>query len=208
MIDWDSCVLWLDSKYFSESYWWDRSKYRNNGVVHGAKFKSNAFYFDGNNDYVDCGDSLFNIQNEFSLVARIKSKTLSQNGNIIAKHPYGDTSKGYRLLERTTGLLRFVIYDGTAHVVNGTTAVDDNEWHFVVAVWDGSQMKIYVDNKLDCTPVDYSGTPVNTNYHLTIGAEDNGNQEHFKGYIGFGSWFNKGLSEEEIRILGDLTYRR
>ena len=57
MIDWDSCVLWLDSQYFSESKWWDRSKYNNDGIVYGAKFKEDSFYFGGVDDVINCGDS-------------------------------------------------------------------------------------------------------------------------------------------------------
>ena len=46
MVDWDSCVLWLDSRYFSESKWWDRSKYNNDGIVYGAKFKEDELPID------------------------------------------------------------------------------------------------------------------------------------------------------------------
>lgn len=61
--------------------------------------------------------------------------------------------------------IRFLLFNGTVGLVsgrntgtsqgtnyqevNGTTTVNDNAWHMVVASWDGSTLRAYVDGKLD-----------------------------------------------------------
>ncbi|MCD6137167.1 MAG: hypothetical protein J7J91_01070, partial [Deltaproteobacteria bacterium] len=69
MIDWNSCMLWLDSRHFSESYWWDRSKYNNDGVVHKAVWKEDAFEFNAGDDYIELPlDVLFDDEMSIEII--------------------------------------------------------------------------------------------------------------------------------------------
>lgn len=62
---------------------------------------------------------------------------------------------------------------GTAYgAVVGNTTIDDGVWHWVVGVWDGSNMYLYVDGVSDATPVAWTNAPgyAATNY-VRVGCE-------------------------------------
>jgi len=217
MIDWDSCVLWLDSRYFSESYWWDRSKYRNDGVVHGAKWKENGFYFDGNNDYVNCGNGeSFGITDAITIEAWIKADnwTNPNNAPIVDKW-YDGSSRAYSFWAMPDGELRAEIAnaDGSDAQLSETTTLFDmatGTWYHVAVAWDKiiGNLKFYKNGKLLETLGSGGTSTMNTNNQpLQIGTDYNGD-DNFKGIIAEVRIYNRALSEEEIKILYNLTYRR
>ncbi len=143
-------MLWLDSRYFSESYWWDRSKYNNDGVVYGAKFKENGFYFDGVDDYVDCGDSdSLNVglagSEGMTIEALIKPGSTPITDAVIVN------SNGFRyaLTYHNATNLYFYINSGSNGLAYGMSY---NIKHHVIGTWDGTTnengMKLYVDGVL------------------------------------------------------------
>ena len=208
MIDWDSCVLWLDSKYFSESYWWDRSRYRNDGVVHGAKWKANAFYFDGVNDYVDCGnnESLdLSVTDAFSIGAWVNAYSFPdlQTRIVCGK-------ENQVILDQMNGFWRIYFYgDNDTHNLTGSYA-QTNVWVHLVGTYDAEEgiLKLYLNGEQDATE-DCNNDTIDaakfSNVH--IGAKT----------VGFRPWhgmiaevwiYNRALSEEEIKAIYNLTYRR
>ena len=52
-------------------------------------------------------------------------------------------------------LAEFAIRDDSAHLVTvvGGTAIDDNNWHYLVGTRTGTTLRLYVDGNLDATPV-------------------------------------------------------
>ena len=147
MIDWDSCVLWLDSKYFSESYWWDRSRYRNNGVVYGAEFKNESFYFDGSNDYVDCGDNdSLNIGDELSIECLFIPYG---DGYIIAKRNWNNWDDAYALAyEEAYRRLIFLGNGASAARSNSNILPFNEKAHIVVTAKNSGSVKFYKNGKL------------------------------------------------------------
>ena len=201
-------MLWLESNYFSESYWWDRSKYCNNGVVHGAKWKGNAFYFNGSGNYVDCGNhESLDITDGITIEVWIKAAITQPQANarIVTKAESGDQ---YHLF-----LAAGNPYIYLAGVTNGTlrdTTHDlrDNLWHHVVGTYNGiDTIKIYVDGVESASRTDASGTITSTDSKVYIGW-DGGGIDFFRGNVAIARVFEGGLSEEEIKILYRTTYRR
>ena len=208
MIDWDSCVLWLDSKYFSESYWWDKSRYCNNGVVHGARWEAYSFYFDGNDDYINCGNNeSFDITDAITIVASIKLMQLDPIGgsgqHIIRK------DEVYAFGIGTGGKIGFWLHDNNGW--HGSWTFSNNsintEQHVLAGRWNGNVMEVFIDGKKDSNSLNLDTT-------LTVNEEDVylGNfiaaNEALKGYITYLTLFKIGLSDSEIKILSDLIYRR
>jgi len=208
MIDWDSCVLWLDPKYLSESYWWDRSQYRNDGVVYGATWKESAFYFDGVSDYINCGNdgSLSVGTHDFSIEAWVRGG--EQDGCFVGKYT------PFQLRYKDHKCKVFVYVNGEVKInwQSSDTSVDDNQWHHIVWVCDREDTsKIYVDGKLDGSPVDisqYSGEDWTCENNLVLGARDINGVSPFCGYIGEVRYFRKALTDDEIKILRDVTFRK
>ena len=200
MIDWDSCVLWLDSKYFSETRWWDRSKYNNDGIVYGARFKENGFYF-GGDDVVDCDDSeSLRINDEISFEFLFYPY---YKGYIVIKKNWDDWNKACGLFwgYMNSNTIRF--YGNGATPVESSNIYQSNEkQHVVVTVKQSGKTKFYKDGKYlneEITPT-FSGDGDT----LTIGARPNtGNSYSYfiKAKIYYIRIFHKILSEDEIEIL-------
>lgn len=201
-------MLWLDSKYFSESYWWDRSRYRNDGVVHGTMFKHDAFYFNGSDNYVDCGSNeVLNISNAVTIEAWIKPEKFDY-GIIVSKGIVLTDGYWFQMGSQNGLIVHFYLDTGDLRVPNsgdgGTLTL--NEWHYVIATFDGNIGKIYIDGS-EIASNNKSGSVISNNRNLLIG-EYNGGGHNFKGSMGFVRIYNKTLSEEEIKTLYNLTYRR
>jgi len=113
MIDWDSCVLWLDSRYFSESYWWDRSKYNNDGVVHKAVWKEDAFEFNAGDDYIDLPlDVVFDDEMSIEIVFELYD--VSDAGRVIGSQHSNGGYYEFRVGITTEQILFFYVGIGSS----------------------------------------------------------------------------------------------
>jgi len=207
MIDFDSCVLYLDSRYFTEKWWWDISKQKNNGEVHGAKIKGIGFYFDGVDDYVDCGsDSSLDITDAITIGAWVKSNSTPSTVCDIVGKRNSSNEGGYIIYYKPNGILNIGIYDSGWHTTEESFTLPLNSWQHLVMLYDGSHLKLFVNGNEELTSdytgdIDSIGTPVlvgKSGYEGGI----------FNGIIDEVRIYNRALSDEEIKILYNLTYRR
>ena len=207
MIDWDSCVLWLDSRYFSESYWWDRSRYRNNGMVHGAKWKGDAFYFDGINNYVNCGN-----KNSLDITDAITIEVW------IKKYGWGNSNYP-RIVDKYPAPCMYLHYFGDLcwYGEIGGESVDehicedvlvDNEWQHLVLSYNKSDHTIrgYVNGELKGSCSEYSGDLSTTTNSLIVGNRESLDRP-FYGLFGSLRIFKVRLSDEVIKNLYNSSYR-
>ena len=200
MIDWDSCVLWLDSRYFSESYWWDRSKYNNDGVVYGAKWEEDGFYFYDN--YINCGNKPSLPENTpFTLAVLIRFYKLDNNWRCI-------TDKFKTLFYTTLSIWKtndnkfsFTTGNGEWNDLKGRS-ITIGTLYFIIAAWDGSTKYIYINGELDnsSTPPE-DGKPCSGAGNFNIGARDVTNYYLRNAKIYAVYVFDKFLKEKEIKIL-------
>ena len=203
MIDWDSCVLWLDSRYFSESYWWDRSKYANDGVVYGAKFKEDSFYF-GGNSYIEIpDDDSLDVTDKMSI-------------EIVTKGVYSGASKG--LLDKgnsasaklvnyyvyfNSGQGRFYIGDGTTFNSVFTSQLTDYQQYHIFFTLNDDYLKAYVNGSF-CNQSNRTINPKTNNNNLLIGALTTLPSYLFIGKIYLIRIYKKDFSEDEIKILATM----
>jgi hypothetical protein len=73
------------------------------------------------------------------------------------------------------------------------------EWHNIVAVWDGTVGKIYLDGRLEASASMASSIPA-SDRSVLVGKADN-DTVYLKGTIDDIRIYNRVLSEEEIRSL-------
>jgi Carbohydrate family 9 binding domain-like/Concanavalin A-like lectin/glucanases superfamily/Tetratricopeptide repeat len=90
-------------------------------------------------------------------------------------------------------------YDHTDGV-NGSTALNPNEWHHLTAVYDGETMKLYVDGKIDATTPWTRGISRN-DADVLIGENADHRGRGFNGLIDDVRIYNYALPESEIRRL-------
>ncbi len=139
--------------------------------------------FDGTDDYVSVPDSSsVSLTGSFTLSAWINTKSNTVQQSIIEKY---DTPgyNGYILRILSSGkIAAYTAGSAGNDSVTGATTITTNTWNHVVAVYNGTQIMIYLNGILDGTtsttrnPTDGSGT-------LKIGARGDDAATTFKGSI-------------------------
>lgn len=123
-----------------------------------------ACAFNGLAGTIDAGGGTdLNITGSMAVMAWLKGNPA--NGRFMTPVGKGDSS--WRIDVDGNGLAHFA--DGSAPDVVGTTRVDDDQWHFVVGVYDASVPTnyLYVDNVLDGSGA--GATVAGNNLDVTIG---------------------------------------
>src|SRR5688572_13280436 len=109
----------------------------------------------GTSSYMSVPNSAtINISGPVTVEAWIKLN--STNGNyqdIVCREAWGQagTGGGYELAITSTGKLRLDLYQSHNQYTTAisSTTVTANIWHHVAGVFDGNQMRVYLDGQLD-----------------------------------------------------------
>jgi RHS repeat-associated protein len=194
-----------------------------NGAVTGATWSDGKYdkglSFDGVNDYVNINNSAGGfsfIQNTgvFTISMYIKIKDLNKR-SVLLSSASSSVSKGFNLMYETVGgefgnhQLRFSSTQGVSGQYNLTkgaeNTIDDNLWHHVAVVGDGSTIKFYVDGKADGQgqPLQYYSSG-NSDFDTFIGgsrSSTGGLSLPFDGSIDELRIYNQALNQSEISSL-------
>ncbi len=209
MIDWDSCVLWLDSRYFSESCWYDRSKYGNDGIVYGAKFKEDGFYFDGSSNYIKIPNDILPDNDEFSIFALIYPEG-ENSDNTYDEQMIVDLRGQYEIFmswieeddTSNPGSVRGWIYDGSTlySLYSPNNSIDTNKWHFIGLKFKNPTMKVYYDGNETSRSANKPKTK--SGYQSKIGKDYTTiNRLWFIGSVKVVLIFKKYISKKESDVL-------
>jgi len=138
--------------------------------INGKLGKALNLNGDGKNVYFGSPASL-QLGNTGTISAWLKYSTIPHHAGVVSKNDWGNDRDGYNIGigagdQKPCG----EIADGLGYnQVCTTRALNDNEWHHLVFTWDGSFLRIYVDNVSDATPLEQNLTPVSNVYDLYIG---------------------------------------
>jgi hypothetical protein len=179
----------------------DLSGNNNNGTNYGASFVAGkvnqGLSFDGGS-YVEVGDSSSLQSSAISIEAWVNQ--FGSPGSykyIIAKH-YASGYASYGLYTGSSGGLRFYIGHENGFVLSpdAGTGIWDGNWHHIVGIYDGSNVRLYVDGAEIS-----SGTPTTKNIaynnnDLYIGSYGTG--YYFTGLIDEIKVYNRALSSQEV----------
>jgi len=195
----------------------DLSGNGNTGTLVGAahfgpgKFGS-CLDFGGDGDYVDCGDdsSLDMGSGDLSVSAWFKTITTS-NDVIIGKGMSGTDSKRYVLVvlgdSPYNGKVQIYLDDNSnpGSLISSADTYNDGNWHYVVGVRDGSNLRLYIDGTAE-TPVDISSLgDIDSAGDCDIGTiYDNalpGYANYFNGSMDNVMIFDRALTASEIAQL-------
>ena len=144
-----------------------------------------ALKFDGLNDRVDLGNSMnatFDSLNVITLEAWVNPSTLNQNGTIIGN--FTSSNQMQFLLRRTGNQFSFLVKEGaTVKTVNsGAASATLNVWQHVAGVWNGNNIRIYIDGKLKGTTNNVNGSSF-ASCSNTLFVGSNFNSDPFSGSI-------------------------
>jgi len=142
----------------------------------------------------------YDVSAAVSLLAWVKSSTVPNWARVIDKSQWQTT--GFDLvLTQGVGLPRLEFFvNNTTSLVDGTTVVADNEWHFIVGTFGNKTLRVYTDGKMEGQAQSTGSVDMNPNdWPLMIGAEtsSNGGQQYF-GSIDEVAMYNRELSAEEV----------
>ena len=162
------------------------------GTINGAAV------FNGTSSYIDCGsDNSLNITNEITTSAWIRPTLLNSEKTIVRKD-------GQFAINIIPPDLCMWLYKGSWNRVasyNGFNSSATNQWYYIVATWDGTIPKLYVNGILVNTgnvlskPLSYS----NQNDYIGIYSSGGTYLYAFDGQIDDVRIYNAALSSSQIK---------
>jgi len=162
------------------------------GVLDGA------LDFDGDGDYVDCGnDPLFDITGEITVAAWLNIRSISNawTGAVVKGENawrLGNVNMDPRF---HFGITIWSAPDTAS--VDGATAVGYNEWHHVTGSFDGANINVYLDGVLDASVPTTEPIGISTT-NLFIGENSESTGRPWDGLIDEVMIFDIALSADEI----------
>ncbi len=189
----------------------DATGHGHNGAVTGALLVADrhgnlnsAYAFNGTTSSIDVpNDTSLNFQNALSLSLWLKVGALypSREQYIIS---HGNWQNRWKLsLSPSTNTLRFTVKNtqGAVRDLDAETPLSLDSTYNVIAVFDGSEMELYLNGQLDAfTP--FSGSVNTTSVALTIGQDLPGDDNYnFNGVLDEIRLYDYGLSLAEIGTL-------
>lgn len=171
-----------------------------NGANFAIGMVGQAFSFDGTDDYVAITDSPpMNLTTAFTIGAWIRvSGFTSEHATIIAKGDY--TWRLQRSFSNNTLLFGTGDWNsgGPWDDLSGGMNVNDGQWHYVAAVFDGATKYLYVDGQLDVYRAWPYSVPTNSDQVL-IGANASlGPGRFWNGLIDEVEIYTRALSSSEV----------
>lgn len=150
--------------------------------------------FDGVDDYVKVDNSTsLNPTSAITVQAFVYANSTSNYQNIIKR---GWNSSGAWTLESGGGKWSFGIKNQSGSYYNAQSAcnIAVGKWQQVTGVWDGSQVRIYVNGVLEGSTATTGSIGINADLYMAYSSIFNGNIDEVRIY-------NRALSEDEIRQL-------
>ncbi|NLH41972.1 MAG: LamG domain-containing protein, partial [Planctomycetes bacterium] len=91
----------------------------------------------------------YDVTSAVSLLAWVKATTVPNWCRVIDKSQW-QTSGFDLVLTQNVGLPRLEFFvNNTTSLADATTAVIDNEWHFIVGTFGNKTIRVYVDGKME-----------------------------------------------------------
>ena len=161
-----------------------------------------------NTDYMSHTDGkatdIYGTGQNISIVAWVKLETAGVAASPVSKYDYGTNNKQYSFRIDVDGTLWFRLSaDGSTNSITVTGNTDvGTDWTHVAAVYNGTDIRLYVNGVLDNTPTSYTGDIYNGNAPFLVGVIYNNSAPdtwwRLDGLITDVAIFDRALSVSEI----------
>lgn len=190
----------------------DLSPFGNHGLVNGPLpvvdrhgENGQAYSFDGFNDYILGGELAETLTSSVTVSCWMRTNTTQDYSHVVSKYNYIQDA-GF-ILGTQEGLILWAGRVGSGLYIRMTsrTRIDDDRWHHVIGMIDGSVWTIYVDGVLDnILQIGYRRTNLDNNVPLTIGMYnmgDHGDHHFYSGKLDEVIIYRRPLNDCEIEFL-------
>lgn len=174
------------------------------GYVSG-KVGSDAKDFDGNDDWINIGETLTG-PSAFTLSAWIKQPSFG-SFNEIAARADSDASQREYTFRTESGTSAILIYDSsnTAYKITGSS-LSTNTWYHLAAIYDGVNLRLFENGSQVNSSTPSITIPDTGSGGITaIGRFGDQSSEHFGGSIDDLRIYDRALSQPEIQALYQRT---
>ena len=166
-------------------------------LTNGPVYSNGAITFDGVDDYVSCGNVLFNNVSAVTISIWVNIQTFTNNNTSISKGAQGEgsnTTFAAWIISSSGRRNRFFNSTGTESFVN-TGTLSQNTWYNLTWTYNGSAITVYTNSIVGETAALSGPLKTNTN-PLNIARSIYGNNTQM---ICSGTQiYNRALSQEEI----------
>ena len=167
------------------------------GTVYGAAWTdgilNGALNFDGEDDYVDCGNSPEFVPEAMTMSLWVHPEVLT--GFVVHKSGTGAYDKDYELSLSTSGIKVAIGGIGEYTNLRSNTQVSANEWSHVAFSYGEGVFSVYINGVLDASKA-YDFTLTDKGHALSIGCGNTTKQ--FMGKIDNVKIYDMVLSEHEV----------
>ncbi|HDZ69172.1 MAG TPA: hypothetical protein ENH43_01990 [Phycisphaerales bacterium] len=187
----------------------------NDGTVYGAQWTTGqvngALSFDGEEDYVDCGNPSELNPEYVTIEAWIKTSSTGSTDSIVGKDKSSWPQQrvwGFRK-RGDNEKLEFIVFKTDSDFAGiddwdfatGITNISDGIWHHVAGTWDGSIIKIYVDGQEDGSKGYVGSLQQGQTNNVFIGKMETFDPSYFNGLIDDVRIYDRALSADQIQQL-------
>lgn len=146
---------------------------------------------------------------EFTVAAWIKLRKKASSGSVVCKHDWREgIGRGFVLRCYTAESINFTIGAGGWKSTNGATRVPANQWVHVAGTFDGRHIRVFCNGRLEGTnEISHAYTPSPLPLRIGHAAYVLENKRKFDGQIDDVMFWNRALSEEELRALFSIQKR-
>jgi hypothetical protein len=202
----DDLILYLPLSEGIGTTAYDRSPYGNDGAITAGtggwttgKY-GNAYDFDGSATFINVGQDIYS-QSTFSNGGTLEAwvnptSTLTNRDHVVSiegRFIIGESSL-------SSNKWSTAIYDGDTQTVESLSDIELNKWVHLVATWDSSTLRFYVDGVLQGSVA--QGTPLidPVNRYVSVGAYYDGTLDlTIPAVIDEVRIYKRALSPEEVR---------
>lgn len=157
-----------------------------------------------NNDYIEVGDvpALDFTGDEITVALWLRLESTTAERKAFAKWSDAGGDFQYLISALADGHVQMVVNTGSNGVAEGTTDMNDGDWHHIAGIYDGSNVRVYEDG-VEEGSTSLSGNMISNNAPVRIGAGSGGSgtENPFDGEIGHCAVWDVPLTASEVASL-------